>query len=120
MNTKLVIASGIALVAASTSFAEPLEAQDFSNLVSTKSRAEVITELKAARANETLQVLDTQYPPIAQNPGAQRSRQEVVAELEQFRTQHPYFNSEVNYPDAFHGIPPQQRLAGMKTPPSPR
>lgn len=121
MNIKLFVVSGIALLTTSAAFAEPLEYVDFSNFVSTKSRAEVVAELEAARADGmTLQSLDTQYPPIARLPGAQRSRQEVVSELKQFRALNPNFNSEVSYPEVFQGLTSRQRVAGMETPSSPR
>lgn len=121
MNLKLVIASGISLFAASASFADSYDFQDFTNVVSTKSRAEVIAELDAARANGTAyQVLDTQYPGVAQKPAMQRSRQEVLAELERFRALNTNFNSDVNYPDVIQAAPPGRRLAGMEMPSSPR
>jgi len=114
MNVKLAMAFGAALVAASTSFAQASEYQDFSNFVSTKSRADVISEQAAAHADgSTLSVLDGAYPAIARQPGAQRDRQQVVAELEQFRAQHPDFNAELDYPAVFQSASMQPRIAGM-------
>jgi hypothetical protein len=117
MNVKLAMALGAVVVAASTSFAHASEYVDFSNFISTKSRAEVISEQAAARADgTTLNVLDGVYPVITRQADVPRSRQEVVAELAQFRGEHPNFNGELDYPAIFQPAPTQQRVASMETP----
>lgn len=114
MNVKLAMAFGAVVVAASTSFAHASEYVDFSDFVSTKSRAEVIAELAAARADgTTLAVLDGVYPVIAQQPGASRDRQSVLAELAQFRAAHPDFNGELDYPAIFR-TPARAHVARME------
>jgi hypothetical protein len=117
MNVKLAMAFGAVLVAASTSFAHASEYVDFSNFISTKSRAEVVSEQAAARADgTTLNVLDGVYPLVTRQADVPRSRQEVVAELEQFRAGHPNFNGELDYPAAFQPAPAQQRVVGIAMP----
>lgn len=114
MNVKLATVFGAVLVAASTSFAQASEYQDFSGFKSTRTRAEVIAERDAARADgTTLRVLDGVYPVIALNPNTQRSRQEVVAELRQFSAQHPNFNVELDYPAVYQSSPTQPRMASV-------
>jgi hypothetical protein len=113
MNVKLAMSFGAALVAASTSFAHASEYQDFSGFVSTRSRAEIISELAVAGA--TPKVLDGAYPVIAQHRETQRDRQAVMAELEQFRAGHPNFNAELDYPAVFQSVPMQRRIASMET-----
>lgn len=116
MNMKQVIASVISLVAASASFAGSIDFPDFPSVVSTKSRAEVIAELKAARASGmTLDVLDGQYPVITQHTGPQKSREEVLAELKQFQAEHPNFIVDRDYPVAFGTMPMKPQLAGTET-----
>lgn len=115
MNMKQAIASVASLVAASASFASSIDFPDFSNVVSAKSRAEVIAELNAARASGmTLDVRDGQYPVITQHPGAQKSREEVLAELKQFQAEHPNFVVDRDYPAAFGTTPMKPRLAGTE------
>jgi hypothetical protein len=95
MNVKLVMAFGAVVVAASTSLAHASEYVDFSDFISTMSRAEVISEQAAARLDgTTLNVLDGVYPVITRQADVPRGRQEVMAELEQFRGEHPNFNGE--------------------------
>jgi hypothetical protein len=117
MNVKLVMAFGAVVVAASTSFAHASEYVDFSNFISTKSRAELISEQAAARADgTTLKVLDGVYPVITGRADVPRGRQEVVAELQQFRAEHPNFNGELDYPAIFQSAPMQQRFASVEMP----
>jgi len=117
MNVKLAMAFGAVVLAASTSFAHASEYVDFSDFISTRSRAEVISEQAAARADgTTLQVLDGVYPVISRQAGVSRGRQEVVAELAQFRAGHPNFNGELDYPAIFQSAPAQQRVANMAMP----
>lgn len=82
MNVTRTIAIAAALIAASASIAQASEYQDFSNVISSRSRAEVVAEVAAARVNgDTLEVRDTTYPEPSQSSVAGKSRQEVLAEL---------------------------------------
>lgn len=112
MNMKQVIVFGAAMIAASASFADSYDLR-IPDAASTKSRAEVIAEVKAARANGTLEVHDGNYPMTPQSSAPGRTREEVVAELRQFRAAHPYFNVETDYPDAFQSPSEPSRVAGM-------
>jgi hypothetical protein len=114
MNSKLMIAFGAALVAASTSFAQDAKYPDTPDIPLTLSRAEVLAELHAARASGMLNIGDATYPGpfrVASN----KTRQQVVAELKQFRAEHPDFNSELNYAGA---TPMQSHPAGIDRPSS--
>jgi hypothetical protein len=113
MKAKHILFLGAALTAASVSFAS--EYDDFRGFVSTKSRAEVIAERDAAIASGALSVPEYAYPVIAAVPGAGRSRQEVLAELKQFRAEHPFPTSDLNYPDVFASAPMPGGLAAMGT-----
>jgi len=116
MNMKWTMAFAAALMAASASLAQASEYQDFSNVVSTRSRAEVIAELAAARANgDKLEVRDTTYPDLTQPFGMRRSRQEVLDELSQFRAEHPHFISDLEYPSAFQSSTMRQGMASTRT-----
>ncbi|MGH8806410.1 MAG: DUF4148 domain-containing protein [Noviherbaspirillum sp.] len=106
-------AFGAALIAASSSFAVDTQYGSFSNIVSTKSRAEVIADLNAARANGSLEVHDGTYPILAQEVAPGKTRAQVTADLKQFRAAHPYLNGDLNYPDAA-----QARFPGMDAPSS--
>ena len=80
MRIKQLIAAVAVLSAASPVLAE--EWVDFSGVVSTKTRAEVISEFKQAQADGTLAAGRSEYvevfaPPA---PGTERSRAEVRAE----------------------------------------
>lgn len=121
MNIRLATAFGAVALAASTSFAYASEYVDFSNAVSTRSRAEVVAELAAARADGTaLTVLDGVYPVIPRQPGRARERQEVRAELAQFQAAYPNLNAELDYPLALQPAPAQQRVATAAMPSSAR
>jgi hypothetical protein len=117
MNTRLAMAFGALALAATTSFAQASEYVDFSNVVSTRTRAEVISELAAARTDGTaLTVLDGVYPVIARQNSLPRERQEVRAELAQFRAAYPNLNAELDYPLASQPAPAQQRVASAAMP----
>jgi Domain of unknown function (DUF4148) len=62
---------------------------DHSNVVSSKTRAEVIAEIAQARADGTLAVGDTTYPR-APAITKSKTRAEVRAELDQYQKAHPY------------------------------
>jgi hypothetical protein len=117
MNIRLATAFGAVALAATTSFAQASEYVDFSNVVSTRTRAEVVSELAAARADgTTLLVLDGVYPVISRPAGPPRERREVRAELAQFRTAYPNLNAELDYPLALQPAPAQQRVATATMP----
>lgn len=121
MNVKLKIAFGAVVVATSTSFAHASEYVDFSDFISTKSRAAVISEQAAAHTDgTTLQVLDGVYPVITWQADVPRSRREVLAELAQFRVAHPNLNGELDYPTVFQPAPAQQRVVSMEMPSTPQ
>jgi hypothetical protein len=115
MNIRLAMAFGASVLAATTSFAQASEYVDFSNVVSTRSRAEVVSELAAARADgSALTVLDGVYPVIPRH-GGPRQRQEVRAELAQFQAAYPNLNAELDYPVALQPAP-AQRIASAVMP----
>jgi hypothetical protein len=74
MNAKKLTAAVIMFAAAGATFAQNAEfvAPD-ANFVSSKSRAEVIAELKQAQANGTLSFMEYNYPVIAHQDGVQPS-----------------------------------------------
>jgi hypothetical protein len=116
MNIRLAMAFGASALAATTSFAQASEYVDFSNVVSTRSRAEVVSELAAARADgSVLTVLDGVYPVIPRHGGRPRERREVRAELAQFQAAHPQLNAELDYPVALQPAP-AQRVASAAMP----
>lgn len=72
MNAKKLTAAVIMFAAAGATFAQTQEfvAPD-ANFVSSKSRAEVVAELKQAQANGALAFTEHNYPVIATQAGAQ-------------------------------------------------
>lgn len=76
-------------------------AQEFvdpaANFVSTRTRAEVIAELKQAQADGTDRVLESEYPVIRVT-GTPKTRAEVLAELKQAQDDGSYYATEVTYP----------------------
>ena len=84
MNVKQLIAAVAVFSAAGSALADGYGAYvDFSNVVSTKTRAEVVAELKQAQADGTLAANDNEYPVVAPLAGNSRSRAEVRAEAVQ-------------------------------------
>jgi len=116
MNAKHILVFGAALVAASTSFAGDTNYQQYSAPASMKSRAEVIAELNAARANGEVVASDATYPVTSSGSDIGRSRQEVVAELQQYRAEHPVVVGDTNYPEESTQVQEQTRLAVMNMP----
>jgi len=96
MNAKHFIAAFAVLAANGAAFAQEF-VEPGVNFVSTRTRAEVIAELKQAQADGTYQVLDTDYPIIKQT-GTPKSRAEVLAELKQAQSDGTYYVSDLNYP----------------------
>ncbi|GGC64272.1 DUF4148 domain-containing protein [Undibacterium terreum] len=76
---KLIIAAALAIASAAT-FAQDANSADV-NGASAKTRAQVIEELREARAQGLLSVPDYAYP-LVQNTGSPLTRAEVVAELD--------------------------------------
>jgi hypothetical protein len=116
MNVKLTIVFG-AVVAASTSFAQASERQDYS--AAAKSRQQVVAELKQFRAEHPQFNAELDSPAVlqsAQSGASQKSRQEVIAELKQFRAEHPNFNDDLEYPIVLQSAPTQLQLATMMSP----
>lgn len=85
MNAKQLIAAVAVFAATAPVFAA--EWVDFSNVVSTKTRAEVVTELKQAQANGALAAAQSEYVVFTPAADTARSRAEVRAEaIESART----------------------------------
>lgn len=87
MNAKHVIAATL-LAASGATFAQEYVAPD-AGFVSTKTRAEVIAELTAAREAGTLAVTDDAYP-VAANKAAPKTRAQVRAERDAYNKENPY------------------------------
>lgn len=81
MNTKKLIAAVAVFAATSSAFAS--EWVDFSDFKSTKTRAEVIAELKQANANGQLagngEFVEFRNAPVASGKSADEVRREAVA-----------------------------------------
>lgn len=96
MNAKHLIAAVAVLAANGAAIAQEF-VEPGVNFVSTRTRAEVMAELKQAQANGIYRVLDTEYPIIKQS-GTPRTRAEVLAELEQAQADGTRYVSDVDYP----------------------
>jgi len=82
MNVKSLILAVASIATTTSAFAQEFVQPD-AGFVSTKSRAEVVSELDQARAAGTLRLVDSEYPVIEFAPA--RSRDDVLAELSQAR-----------------------------------
>lgn len=81
MNIRHLIFAVSAVAAAGSVFAEDIGAYvDFSHVISTKTRAEVIAELKQAQAEGLMAFREDTYPVLQQQAGTARSRDEVRSE----------------------------------------
>jgi anti-sigma28 factor (negative regulator of flagellin synthesis) len=96
MNAKHLIAAVTVLAATGSVLAQEF-VEPGVNFVSTRTRAEVVAELKQAQADGTYLVLDTEYPIIKQ-AGTPRTRAEVLAELKQAQDDGSYYVNDVSYP----------------------
>lgn len=94
MNQALVFFG--ALSSGAVSFAA--EYNDFSNVVSTRSRAEVIAERNLTHADQSRTMLEFGYPAVPVVPGSERSRKDVVKEYETFHARVPGGYTDLNYP----------------------
>lgn len=81
MNTKQLIIAAAVVTASASAFAEVQEftAPD-ANFVSTKTRTEVMVELRQAQTEGFLAFQEDTYPVIQQPDGTARSRAEVRSE----------------------------------------
>lgn len=89
MNVKQLVAAVAVFAAAGSVFAADNGVYvDFSDVVSTRTRAEVVTELKQAQAEGTLAASEHEYPVLAPVAGTARTRAEVRAEAIQAAKNH--------------------------------
>ena len=96
MNAKHIIAAFAVLGSTGSVLAQEF-VDPAANFVSTRTRAEVVAELKQAQADGTDRVLETAYPIIRQT-GTPRTRTEVLAELKQAQDDGSYYANDVTYP----------------------
>jgi len=96
MSAKHLIAAFAVLAANGAAFAQEF-VEPGVHFASTRTRAEVLAELKQAQADGSYRVLDTEYPIIKQ-VGTPKSRAEVIAELKQAQSDGTYYVSDINYP----------------------
>jgi len=96
MNAKHLVAAIAVLAANGAAIAQEF-VEPGVNFVSTRTRAEVIAELKQAQADGSFNVLDTEYPIVRQT-GTPKTRAEVVAELKQAQADGTYYVHDVTYP----------------------
>ena len=99
MNIKHLCLAALTLGAASISIAA--EYNDFSNVVSSRSRAEVIVERDAARAGGEFIAQEYGYPATPAISGAGLSRMEVIAAQQRFHKAFPNGYTDLNYPEVF-------------------
>ena len=95
MNAKQLIAAVSIFAATGSVFAA--EWADFSDFVSTKTRAEVIAELKQAQADGTLAASQSETTVLPQLAGTPRSRAEVRAEAIQSAKNRSNNAKEINF-----------------------
>lgn len=99
MNIKHLCLAALTLGATSISIAA--EYNDFSNVVSSRSRAEVIAERDAARAGGEFIAQEYAYPALPSIANASQSRMQVVAAQQQFHKAYPQGYTDANYPEVF-------------------
>lgn len=96
MNAKHLIAA-VAVLASTGSVLAQEYVDPAANFVSTRTRAEVIAELKQTQADGMDRVLEHEYPVIKM-VGVPRTRAEVLAELKQAQVDGSYHVNDVTYP----------------------
>jgi len=74
------------------------EYSDFSGVVSTRSRTEVVAERNLAHGDQSRTMLEFGYPVIPVIPGSERSRKDVIAEYQTFHARVPGGYTDLNYP----------------------
>jgi anti-sigma28 factor (negative regulator of flagellin synthesis) len=92
MNAKKLIAAFAVLAAAGSAFAGDVDYPfaDNTQLQSTKTRADVVAELKASQANGDYAVSDSEFPAPAVKLVPTKARADVVTELKQSHTDGSY------------------------------
>lgn len=96
MNMKQALVFFGALSSGAVCFAA--EYNDFSGVVSTRSRTEVVAERNLAHADQSRTMLEFGYPTIPVVPGSERSRKDVIAEHHTFHARVPGGYTDLNYP----------------------
>jgi hypothetical protein len=99
MSIKHLSVFALTLCAASISIAA--EYNDFSNVVSTRSRAEVIAERDTARAGGDVIAQEYAYPAVPVTAASSLSRMEVLAAQQRFHKTFPHGYTDANYPEVF-------------------
>lgn len=111
MSIKHLSVFALTLCAASISVAA--EYNDFSNVVSTRSRAEVIAERDTARAGGDFIAQEYAYPAVPMTAASSLSRMEVVAAQQRFHQTFPHGYTDANYPEAFSSTMAQPDTMAM-------
>ncbi|GIZ50070.1 DUF4148 domain-containing protein [Noviherbaspirillum aridicola] len=118
MNTRKMIAAFAVFAAANTAFAA--EWVEFTDFKSTKTRAEVMAELRQAQADGSYALARQEVVDPAASFTGTRTRAEVIAELEQSKADGTYAvlhqEFEGQYPAAGNGAGAGTRLAGKVRP----
>jgi len=96
MNAKHLVAAFAVLATTGSVLAQEF-VDPAANFVSTRTRAEVVAELKQAQADGTDRVVEHEYPVIKLT-GAPKTRAEVLAELKQAQDDGSYYANETTYP----------------------
>jgi hypothetical protein len=95
MNAKHLVAAFAVFAATGSVFAQDFVAPD-ANSSLTRTRAEVVAEIGQARANGTLEVRDDAYSVLPVTASS-KTRDEVRAELAQYKKLHPYSTGDSAY-----------------------
>lgn len=74
------------------------EYNDFSGIVSTRSRTEVVAERNLAHGDQSRTMLEFGYPAIPVIPDSERSRKDVIAEYQTFHARVLGGYTDLNYP----------------------
>ena len=102
MNAKHLIAAIAVFAAAGSVFAEQTYPYvDFGGFHGTKTRAEVVAELKSAQANGTYVAGGKEFTPADAGFASTKTRAQVVAELEQAQTDGSYALLQEEYEGQF-------------------
>ncbi|HEY8608455.1 MAG TPA: DUF4148 domain-containing protein [Noviherbaspirillum sp.] len=102
MNAKKIFAAVAVFAAANSAFAA--EWVEFSDFKSTRTRAEVIAEMKQAQADGTYAAARQEAPVPAANFASGKTRAQVVAELEQSKADGSYALMHQEYQGQFPGL----------------
>ena len=118
MSIKHLSVFALTLCAASISIAA--EYNDFSNVVSSRSRAEVIAERDTARAGGDFIAQEYGYPAVPMTAASSQSRMEVVAAQQRFHKTFPDGYTDANYPEVFTSTMSQPGAMAMAAGPKSR